>query len=141
MPLIRCKLHRPGGTRITFGVGKARVDYHFKPEDPAAKLDDDRVDHVCDVTNPDHAAHLVTNIKEGYELVEGDAPAPKAVSKSKAAEKSSKKAAGEPPVNKEIAKMNKAELLAAVAAKQGGKAPHPSTSAAKLREILLADEQ
>lgn len=135
MPLVRCKLHRHGGTRITFGVGKTRVEYHFKeanaPKD--SKHDDDRVDHVCDVTDPDHAAHLVNNIKEGYELVEGDAPAPKPVAKAKGEEK---KTAAAPAASKEIAKMNKAELLAAVAAKQGGKSPHPSTSAAKLREIL-----
>lgn len=46
--LIRCKVLRPGGTRVTL-PGGPRAGYHFKP---AEKGDPD--DHVCQVTDEDH---------------------------------------------------------------------------------------
>lgn len=67
--LVLCKLHRHGGSKIQFGEGKARVEYHFKPLDPKAPLDDNRVDHVAEVTDKGHLGRFLAI--EGYELYDG----------------------------------------------------------------------
>lgn len=69
--LIRSKLHRNGGSKVHFGSGKERREYHFLPLHPKAAHDDNRIDHVADVTNKEDLAKLLT-IPEGYEIYDQD---------------------------------------------------------------------
>lgn len=138
--LIKCKLHRPGGTRIHFGTGKERVEYHFKPRDKNAKDDDPRVDHVADVNNKEHIGRLL-GIAEGYEVDDSEvtAPSAKPASERIAAVAAETLAASEPVppagASSDISKMDRKQLLAAVE-KKLGKRPNPATSTAKLKSIL-----
>ena len=72
--LVRSKLHRNGGTKITFGQGRDRVEYHFKPADLKASLEDNRIDHVAEVSDKEHLGKLLA-ITEGYEIADGALPA------------------------------------------------------------------
>ena len=61
--LIRCKLERPGGTKIDID----RVPYHFKPA-PSRGI----TSHVCLVEDKDHIRRLITDIPEAYEPFLGE---------------------------------------------------------------------
>jgi hypothetical protein len=66
---IKCKLRRPGGTKVDL-FGKV---YHFAPSNPA---DPDSA-HVCDVPFDDSKAiYRLLQISAGYELVDSDAELP-----------------------------------------------------------------
>lgn len=73
--LIRCKLHRAGGSKIPL-FGK---EYHFKEADAKAdsKHDNSEVPHVCAIPFDDaRAIYRLLAIKEGYELVDPNAELP-----------------------------------------------------------------
>lgn len=135
--LIRSKLFRAGGTRVELGKGKEARRYHFKPLSPGAKLDDNEVEHVCDVTNAEDIGTLLA-IREGYEV-----HASEVGSKAKAAVKEavSPPAPPAPPAapkgQKPYASLNKPELIKLIAEKTG-KQPHGSTARSKLIEQLEA---
>lgn len=73
--LIRCKLIRAGGTRVEIG----KSEHHF-----IGKSDED-LNHVCEVTNREHIAKLLT-IPEAYELVDVEQPKGRGKSGKKAGE-------------------------------------------------------
>ena len=60
--LIRCKLKRPGGTKVTMADGTSIA---FQP--------DENGDHVALVSNPDHIQRLLS-ITEGYQIHSLPAP-------------------------------------------------------------------
>ena len=69
--LIKCKLRRAGGTKISL-YGK---EYHFKPTE--ADKADPEASHVCAVPNTEaKAIYRLLGIKEGYELVDPAAELP-----------------------------------------------------------------
>lgn len=140
--LIKSKLHRNGGTPITFGKGREAVHYHFKPADPKAKLDDITVDHVCDVTDPAHLAKLLA-IPEGYEVHESEIKGKKAAAKTPDPEpdaddhSDASSNAGNADDAVDYSDKSAKDLAALVKAKTG-KAPKPGTSKAKMIETLTA---
>lgn len=133
--LIGSKLFRPGGTRVELGKGKDVRRYHFKPLNPAAKLDDNEVEHVCDVTNAEDIGTLLA-IKDGYEVHSSEIG-----SKAKAAAKAAEAPPPPPPPaakgQKPYASLNKPELIKLVA-ERTGKQPHGSAARSKLIEQLEA---
>ena len=161
--LVHCKLHRYGGTVVTFGKGRESVDYHFKPADPKAPLDDIKQDHVCEVEDPEHLARFLS-ISDAYQIhgsVAGKKVAPKAAAPAAAGaadgddtgdegdgapagdtKLTARRSGDEDEVDAAAAaratveKMSKAELVAYIKSKTG-KNPSPATSLDKLREKAL----
>ena len=139
--LLTCKLFRPGGSRVTLGKGKEAREYHFKPLDSKADVDDPRVDHVCDVNDKDDIGTLLA-IKEGYEV-----HGPEVVGKVKAAGGQTSLPPPPPPAppapqahsadqgQKHYASMGKPDLLKLVAERTGSK-PAPTTPRQKLIDRL-----
>ena len=115
--LIRCKLHRPGGSLIQLGKGADVREYHFKPNASG--------DHVCEVTDKADIGTFLA-IKEGYEVADGKA-APAAVPASAPATGGNNASGYEA--------MERTDLAALVKARTG-KAPHGSAGKAKLIEQL-----
>jgi len=139
--LIRCKLFRPGGSKVQLGKGKDRREYHFKPIDPKADLDSPEIDHVADVSDKDDIGTLLA-IKEGYEV-----HGPEVVGKVKAAGGQTSLPPPPPPAppapqahsadqgQKHYASMGKPDLLKLVAERTGSK-PAPTTPRQKLIDRL-----
>jgi len=150
--LLTCKLFRPGGSRVTLGKGKEAREYHFKPLDSKADVDDPRVDHVCDVNDKDDIGTLLA-IKEGYEVHSSEikkraaqeathiaekqhAAAEKVVEDARAAALAASVApVAPPPPPKHYAAMGKPDLLKLVA-ERTGKKPAPTTPRDKLIDRL-----
>jgi len=82
---IHCILHRKGGTTVSLGQGKEARHYHFKPLDPKAALDDEKHDHVAEVTQREDIAAFL-RVPEAYTIHPSEgAPATKAEAKAETA--------------------------------------------------------
>ena len=128
--LIRSKIIRAKGTRVQFGKGRDQVEYHFKPQDPKRPLDD----HVCDITDKEHIARLLS-ITEGYEVHDSEvASRVKTAPPPPKPEKPAVAAQGNPSA---YGAMDKDALIKAVT-ERTGKAPHPTTKREKLVARLQA---
>jgi hypothetical protein len=147
--LIRCKLFRPGGTRVELGKGKGKRLYHFKPQEAAglkgpelaAAMENPDLEHVVDVADKEDIATLLA-IPEGYEIHDSvvETPAAKTATKKAAAQSASKKAGKKAPEPGNYSSLKKPDLIKRIVGhpKFTGKAPHGTTPTAKLIEQLEA---
>jgi len=141
--LIRCKLFRPGGTKVELGKGTTRRRYHFKPVNTDglkgpeldAVMNNPEIEHVCNVPEKDAIATFLA-IQEGYEVHDSVIAQPEAA-RAKPAAKNGTKAALKPG---NYASMKKPDLIKRIVEHPNfkGKAPHGTTPTSKLIEQLEA---
>lgn len=145
--LIRCKLFRPGGSRVELGKGQDKRMYHFKPQNTAglkgpdleAVLNDPELEHVCDVTDKKDIATLLA-VPEGYEVHDSVVGTSAAKAATKAAEEQAPSAKNGKPASAPYSSLKKPDLIKRIVQhpRFKGKAPHGTTPTDKLVAQLEA---
>lgn len=123
--LIRCKIKRPGGSRVTLGSER----YHFAPDDLGR--------HVAEVTNEAHIERLLSI--PAYEAVEDDVAADVAPTQDSGT--LAPQGEDETPTREALSDEEmELELARSAYLEKFGKAAHPRAHASTLWQRIEAGE-